>query len=231
MRRFWKRAIWGLVATCGLGAGAYMARPGYHRVLTPGLFGMTLSEGVFIDDPARAAEAAALIAQADAAAAGFFGPLRSTPIWVICTTPRCQTRFGIKPRGLAIGRRHILVAPKGVTATLLTHERVHIELRRHMGVRDMWDPRFPAWFDEGLASHISGDTRLVRPNDPRDADWIKQAVTFRDWGRLHAPDGANWPQTYGAAARLVAEIEATLGRAAYAGLSRRWAAAQTLTYF
>jgi len=92
----------------------------------------------------------------------------------------------------------------------VTHERTHAELHRSLRLSDLWDQRIPAWFDEGLASYLSDDTRLDSPENPRDADWICSARTFRDWGRLHP--ARDWRQTYGAAARKVAEIDQIYGR-------------------
>lgn len=75
---------------------------------------------------------------------------------------------------------------------------------------DPWHQRFPAWFDEGLASVLSHDDRLTTYADPRDADWIKQAQGFRQWGRLHRDH--KWQDTYGVAYALVAEMREVLGQ-------------------
>ncbi len=114
------------------------------------------------------------------------------------------------PRSLTYGHGLILIGPQGQTEMIVTHERIHAELHRSLRLSDLWDQRIPAWFDEGLASFLSGDPRLDRPAGPRDADWICTARSFRDRGRLH-PTG-DWRATCGAAARLVAEIDEIHGR-------------------
>ena len=199
-------------AGLALAAGvAFASVPGYHRAATPGLFGMTqAAPNLYIDDSAQADAVLALIAKAETATIAFFGELRANPIYIICTTQQCKDDFGIKPRAITVGYHWILVEPKGVTQLILTHERIHAELHRFMGISDILNQRFPAWFDEGLASHISGDDRLNRPENPRDADWIRTAHSFGDWGALHKKH--NWQDTYGAAARLVQEIDAQIGR-------------------
>lgn len=201
-----------LFATLAASA-AYAALPGYHRALTPSWFGLTqIDTQLWTDDPSRANELLNLTAQSEHPARAFFGSLTTTPRILLCTTPACAARFNLGPIAVTLGYHAILASPGGVTPMILAHERVHSELHAYMGLSDLFSPRFPAWFDEGLASHLSHDTRLTRPTDARDADWITSARTYRDWGRLHAPDGQNWRHTYGAAARLVDELDDTIGR-------------------
>lgn len=190
---------------------AYAALPGPHRALTPGVFGLAeAGPGLWVDDPAFAAQVRAFAARADETVADFFGPLESHPRFIFCTAPRCADIFGLKRRGLTCGAQLIFVGPKGQNEMIVTHERTHGELHRSLRLSDLWDQRIPAWFDEGLASYLSDDTRLDSPENPRDANWICAARTFRDWGRLHPAQ--DWRQTYGAAARLVAEIDQIAGR-------------------
>lgn len=229
MRRVLKGLV-GAALALSLAAGiAYATQPGPHRAVTPGLFGMAQpAPNLYIDAPEAAPAVLAMIAEAERVTAAFFGALRADPTYVVCTTQACRDGFGIRPKGLSLGYQLILLAPTGLDQTIVTHERIHAELHRFMGLRDLIDPRFPAWFDEGLASHISGDTRLNRPANPRDADWIKSARTFRDWGRLHRDGGHHWRDTYGAAATLVAEIEGRLGRDGLLALIHRVAAGADL---
>ena len=203
----------GLAVLAGLLAAgaAYATAPGWHRALTPGLFGMTqAAPGLYVDDPARAAEIQTMIDAAEARTATIFGPLQTDPVYIVCTTLECAKGFGLGSKGLIVGHHIILISPPGMNPLTFTHERIHAELHGHMDIRDLWDQRFPAWFDEGLASHLSGDDRLNRPENPRDADWIRSAQSFRDWSAL--PHATSWRDTYGAAARLVQEIEETAGR-------------------
>lgn len=206
----------GLVA----GALAFAAVPSPYRAFTPETYGLTeVSATLYIDDPARADRVVALIAAAEANTRAFFGPLETDPVWVVCTTTACEDRLGMRANGLTYGYHLIVVGPDGVNERVLTHERVHSELHRHLGLSDIFGPRFPAWFDEGLASHLSGDPRLRQPADARDAEWILEARDFFSWNDLR--DRADWRDRYGAAARLVAEIERKAGRDGLRELIRR----------
>jgi hypothetical protein len=60
---------------------------------------------------------------------------------------------------------------------ILTQEFTHIHLHRRMSVQDVYHQRIPAWFNEGLATHLSRDP-LVQSFAPRQAIWIKQAQSF-----------------------------------------------------
>ena len=170
-KRIWKW-IGGLSVSLVLAGGiAYAAAPGYHRALTPGLFGMTkAADNLYIDNAELADMARDLITQSEVTTQAFFGELRANPVFIICSTQDCKTQFGLRSRGLSLGYQVILIDHIDNSALIHTHERIHAELHRFMGITDIWDQRFPAWFDEGLASHISGDTRLNRPQDARDAD-------------------------------------------------------------
>ncbi|MDF0600343.1 hypothetical protein P1J78_06350 [Psychromarinibacter sp. C21-152] len=193
------------------GALAFAAVPSPYRAFTPESYGLTeISPTLYIDAPEAADRVAALIARAEANTRAFFGPLETDPVWVVCTAAACADRLGMRANGLTYGFHLIVVGPGGVNETILTHERVHAELHRHLDVSDILSPRFPAWFDEGLAAYLSGDPRLRQPADPRDADWIRAADDWLGWNDLR--DSADWRDRYGAAARLVAEIEERAGR-------------------
>ncbi len=205
------------LAAAALGAAlggialAQAAAAGSNRASTPDLFGMTeLAPGLYLDDPAALARVRALIAGAERRTADFFGPLRADPIWVVCTGEACRDALALRSNGLSVGAAVLLIGPGGLNPVVMAHERVHAELHRYLGPRDIVRPRFPAWFDEGLAAHLSGDTRLVRPADPRDADWIRAAGRLAEWNGLRGAH--DWRVRYGAAARLVAEIEERAGR-------------------
>ncbi len=195
-----------------VGAGlAFAAVPSPYRAFTPDLFGLEeLSPGVYADDPGAAARIEALIGQAEDRTRDFFGELEVDPAWVVCSTADCAASFGLSANGLTFGFHLIVIGPGGMNDIVFTHERVHAELHRWLVPSDLLGPRFPAWFDEGLASHLSGDSRLWQPADARRADWIREATNFFKWRQLR--EGRDWRDSYGAAARLVAEIEQRLGR-------------------
>lgn len=194
----------------GSSVALYAALPGYHRAATPTWFGLTkVAPHMYTDAPDRAREFAGLLDQAQAVTSGFFGTPSEQPRLIICTTEACKRVFDMEVRGVALARRTVILGPKGVNVTILAHEQSHIDLRRHMGLRDVISPRFPSWFDEGLAGHLSQDARLTT-YAPADAGWIMASQTLRDWGRITGKHG--WRDTYGAAKSLVADIEGQLGR-------------------
>ncbi len=191
--------------------GCYIEIPGPYRALTPGAFGLSeVSPRVFTDNPAKAPELRALIRKAKTNSARFFGPSDIVPRHVICTTEPCAEIFAMKALGLAIGYHFVLIAPDGINERTLTHERAHIDLHSHMGPLDTINPRFPHWFDEGLASHIASGNRFPKRDDARDADWVRAARTLAEWNTLTRSRTPN--RTYKAAARLVGEIEQKAGR-------------------
>ncbi len=191
---------------------AFAAVPNPLRAFTPDLFGLPqAAPNLHIDDPEAADRVLAMIGTAEARTEAVFGELQVDPKWIVCTTEACAEELGLNPNGLTYGAHVIVIGPGGVSEMILTHERVHAELHRYLGPRDILKPRFPAWFDEGLAALVSGDTRLWQPADPRDADWIRGATDYLNWRRLR--EGRDWRDSYGAAARLVAEIRERLGPA------------------
>ncbi|WP_425049485.1 hypothetical protein [Psychromarinibacter sp. S121] len=202
------------------GALAFAAVPSPYRAFTPELYDLTeAAPNVYIDDPAAAPRVLKMIAAAEDNVAAFFGELQTDPVWVLCTTTDCEDRMGMRANGMTYGFHLILMGPRGVNEMILTHERVHAELHRYMSITDVLGPKFPAWFDEGLATYLSGDDRPWMPADARESDWILEAKDFFSWVRLR--EGRDWRDSYGAAARLVAEIEQVAGRDGLRDLIRR----------
>lgn len=205
MRRWIRTA---LLALPLVGAVAYLALPGWHSALTPQLFGVQkLGPKLYSDAPHRAHEFRERIKAARSETAAFFGEISTEPTYIICTTEPCQRRFGIGPRGLNLGKHFILIAPLGINQVIITHERVHNELHRTAGINALYDPDFPAWFDEGLATLLSRDTRLATDPAP---EWIYTAHNWRDWRNMTTAE--TWRANYGAAMSVVARYEAQNGR-------------------
>ncbi len=189
---------------------AYAAVPTPYRAMTPTFFGAAHIGGpLYTDAPKRAEELRELYKESRSNVSGKLGAFRHDPARVIlCTTTDCQRRFGFGTRGLALGKQAILLGPKGINAMILTHELVHIHIKADVTARDYVAPRFPAWFDEGLATLLSEDPRLTR-YAPEDAAWILEAQTFRDWRRMTTDD--TWRDTYGAAQSMLREIHTQIG--------------------
>ena len=191
--------------------GYYVEIPGPYRALTPEYFGLTdIGNRIFTDDPRDAPQIRSLIRKARTNVAGYLGPSEITPTTIICKTQRCADTFGIESLGLAAGYHFILIAPGGYNERTITHEFTHIDLHARISVERAIFSRYPQWFDEGVASHVAKDERLLRPVNPADADWVKTAFNYSGWKRLIDQRSAS--QVYGAAARLVAEIEQRAGK-------------------
>ncbi len=215
----------GLIHAClstalAMGVFAFFAVPNALRAFAPDLDGFVeISPTLHIDDPAAATRVQGLIRQAEAETQGFFGPLQTNPVWVVCTTPSCARAVSLRANGLTYGYTLIVLGPRGINQRTATHERVHAELHQYIGLEDILEPKFPAWFDEGLATYLSGDTRLRGPANPREADWIREARRLTDWRRLGIT--RDWNARYSAASRLVEEIEDMVGRDGLQDLIRR----------
>lgn len=184
--------------------------PGPHRVIAPAQFDLSrIAPGVYSDAPDRTDELIAKLTNADARVAGLFGDV--TPRWrtVLCTTEPCRADFGLTGRAIALGDLAIVVAPLGIREATLVHEQVHIELSARMGPWDALWPRYPSWFNEGLATYLSGTPGVQGPLHAVDAQWITAARTPLGW-RM-AKRGRTGAEYYGAARRMVAEIDARIG--------------------
>jgi hypothetical protein len=204
-------------AILGLTGGiAAAAIPGPQRMLAPSAYGLTkIAEGVFTDDPAGAQIQLRLIAQAERTVGRFFGELKASPRYILCTKLECDSIFGGNGSvAKAYGWSAIKIPPKAfsdghVGEILLTHERMHIELLHRWGLSALWDEKFPNWFNEGLETYISSDTRVRFDHDQNDQVWIRGSRTFWDWGGFVKARG--WRDAYGAAASIVAGINARAG--------------------
>lgn len=211
-----------LVTVTGAGASA-LARSGPLQAFRPAANGLSeTAPGVFIDDPARARAMLAALTAAEAQVAAFFGAAPERPRLVFCTRAACAARLGVGKRSaVTYGDRLVVLAPKGLTPMIMAHELSHVVLHRHFGLRDLAAPRFPAWFDEGLASLVSVDTRLVS-GDAAARARVYAARRFGQWGGVVTELG--WREAYGAAKSLVEEMQAADGRGSLLALIDRVAA-------
>ncbi len=185
--------------------------PGPHRMVVVGSFGLTkIAPGVYTDAPQGADQLLRDVSGADSNAATFFGETQTRWRTILCTTQTCREDFGIPGRATTVANFGVLTAPNGTNAATLFHEQIHIELNDRMGLLDAIWPRYPSWFNEGLATHLSGTPAVPGPERVTDAQWITSAKTPLGW-RL-AKRGRTPVEYYGAAARMVAEIDRQLGR-------------------
>ena len=120
-------------------ASAAAAIPGPQRAVWPELFGARQIAPGLYSDSADTDAMLALKRQTDATVRGFFGEQRATPRVILCSAEPCHRAFGNGPRGLTYASHLVLIAPRGINATILSHELVHAELHRFMGVGDIVD--------------------------------------------------------------------------------------------
>lgn len=191
--------------------GWYFTTPGWHRAATPSLFGIKrAAPRIFTDAPERIEELSAMVRKAEANANALFGETDANPTYIICTQKPCQRTFGIAPLGLAIGFHRVLISPNGVNQTILNHERLHIDLHRFMGPSDFRQTRFPAWFDEGLATYFASPKPFSNRVSDADKRRVLQAGDMREWNELVQVTSAGY--AYGAAGALVGDIVRAIGR-------------------
>lgn len=201
-----RKALVGLLALLptGLLAGAVLNGP--HHGFFPAAMGLTkVSPYIWTDQPTRDTDA--LLASAQEIAAQFWGEGIAPDRLIVCYEAPCAQRLGLRPLGLTIGSNLVLLAPKGANPTVLAHELSHVALHRYMGLLDSFAPRYPVWFNEGLAVHVSPDARYVAKAD---TSWIRAAQIWGDWS--DAVNARGWPDTYGSAGGEVAALANTLGR-------------------
>ena len=180
---------------------AALAASGPQQAWFPRLNGWSkIATGIYTDAPDRAAEFVALVEASQAPVEDFFGQVVLPKRIVLCGSERCARRLirGARlPRGLAYGRALIIIAPDGLGEMIIAHELVHATFAKVAG------RRVPTWFNEGLASYLSNDTRLSSA-DQEALLRIKAAQRSRDWNRLVPNLG--WQIAYGGARDLVAEL-------------------------
>jgi hypothetical protein len=205
---------------------AACATPGPQRMLAPKLFGLSkIADGVYTDDPSKAGLEMLMVSRANAKVVKFFGTLEAHPRYILCTTMMCEKAFGKhNSTAAAFGWFAIHIPPRGVNdphlgEILLSHERTHTELLKRWGATALWDKKIPNWFNEGLATYVSGDDRIRLDHPKADLKWISQSKTFYDWGDFIKERG--WRDAYGSAASYVALIHDKAGDAGLHSLIAR----------
>ncbi len=209
-----RRLAWGFAALTNTLLAALilgMAFPGAHRALAPEAFGLSeIAPRVWTDAPGQGARYLALVEEARANVAAFFGDRPPSPTLILCATRACAARFGVGGNGLSMADSLIMVSPGGLTRGTLTHEMTHARLHRQMGLRNIWHQPFPTWFDEGLATHLADHPRW--PGQVTDAARQRVRTVDRFWKLDDAFREIGVGLTYRAAASEVAGIEAQIGR-------------------
>jgi hypothetical protein len=214
----WKRIV-GLSALSLLviGSVAAAAIPGPQRTLAPTFYGLTeIAPGVFTDDLTNKTRWLEMKTDSESKVRAFFGELKAQPRLILCSHQACERKFGFTgATAVTFGWQMIHLPPRALDSrnlgnVLMAHERTHAELHLRMGWRGLVNGSIPNWFNEGLASHISQDSRLDPFYSPEQRKWIRGSKTFWDWG--HFVNERGWRDAYGAAADNVARLDEKLGR-------------------
>ena len=190
-----------LALGAGLGLAALLAfLPALRGAACPRCFGLDpAGAGLWVEAsmPAHARVAlAAEVRAARARIAAFYGPPRAHLRLIACESAACDRRLG--GRGAAavtysLGSVSVVrLAPRGLSATVLTHELAHAETHAQLGLRGQLGGRLPTWFDEGLSVVISDDPRYLGPGQGaarcRRAPRADLPETPFDWAPLAARD-------------------------------------------
>jgi len=160
------------------------------RMLAPQLVGFTRVAGdAWVDDPSRAAEVAALYAEALEFVNVSVGRIEHRPRVVFCATISSYHRFGLDKPSARTTPFGIVVGPRAWQAHYVRHEMIHHLQRERLGALSLgpvrrW--RSPEWFIEGMAYTLSEDPRpvLAGPNQEyrrRFREWYRSVGKERLW--------------------------------------------------
>ncbi|MGI9451777.1 MAG: hypothetical protein ACR2QH_14235, partial [Geminicoccaceae bacterium] len=194
-----KRALkWGLIGSAILlfgGAGLFVYdEPAAGMYVCPGCYGFEAVGSRLYADRAMDADAIltfdADLGEGLARVESFFGQTRSDPYVFVCSSEACNARMDYRgSKAKAFGSSFILVFAQGRSAEFLAHELSHIELHHRIGLRRGFSGAIPAWFDEGLATVISRDSRFVGVGPGGEPTCIAEPdgplpTHFREWGKV-----------------------------------------------
>lgn len=116
------------------------------------------ARGIYIEAGVSAANRKAIMGRIGTAQQEMrkqFGQLHAVPQWHICATKTCDSRNGMKGRATTYGAFLIQITSKAVgDGKTYTHELVHAQMASALPLSLGATKRYPAWFDEGLATLI-----------------------------------------------------------------------------
>jgi hypothetical protein len=143
-----------VIAMAGLALVATSNQAKAIKLLAPTRFGMEAIGGnVYVERAMSAGQredVLRMVKDAQQTIRRVYGGVASDP-WIVCcsTEERFRAFGGTAQRGVSYGPYALLLAPRGLTLPILSHEWSHAELYRRLG---LWSwRRVPQWFDEGLA--------------------------------------------------------------------------------
>jgi hypothetical protein len=167
-----------------------------------------------------------------------FGTLKGDPpLTLFCHTAACKLTFGATAEsapsndlgfardgvttstGYLTHPMVVVTGPAPRTAQILTHERVHAEMKAYANYDAL-----PTWFNEGSAAYIADEPRCdavpasstidVRQLDTK-ARWQQHLATFHDTLTVYCharAEVAAWAAGFADQARFSAALKATLNR-------------------
>jgi len=139
------------------------------RVVAPELLGLSCTPArVCVDDPARAAEAAALYRHAIDFVQSEVGEIRQLPRAIFCSSKACSSKFGLHRGAYGhaaaynVGTFGLVISYRGWHPWFVRHELIHHVQTERLGSLNAWFFK-PLWFKEGMAYALSQDPRLPLP--------------------------------------------------------------------
>lgn len=205
--------------------------PAVAAVACPECYGMQpLAADVYVErdlPPAERERIARVVAVARQRISAFYGPATSDPRILVCTTPSCYRRIGGGGEaGVAVLNHALMLAPRGATEVIASHELSHVELRQRLRGAVV-----PQWFDEGLAVLVSNDPRYLKPEGSKDRCRVEPGgqlpVTLEAWLQAAKADERVYARSACAVDRWA---KARGGRAAITNLIERLAAGETFDH-
>lgn len=156
------KAVW-LTASCLMGAILVTGhvRPGYaiHAIS-----GATCVGSVCTDDTSLVPKADQLYEDGLSFVRAKIAPLRTRPLTVFCSSPRCYQAFGFSNASAkSVGSSLIVLGPNAWKPFYVRHELIHQAQAQELGaIRMIMEP---VWFVEGMAYSLSDDPRrpLIDP--------------------------------------------------------------------
>lgn len=119
-----------------------------------------LGDNLFVDVSAASAQIAAIqghVAAARGQVAQAMGQASARPQIRVCVTPACDAAYGMTTRGLSVlGQRLDISSRAWDHRPTYVHELVHIEMQSPELLLMRLRRPVPTWFDEGMATRVSG---------------------------------------------------------------------------
>ena len=189
----------------------YCTQPNTLRAFTPQLFGIKqVAPNIYSDQRLKVESIKRAIAKAQKNASDFFSNQTADPTYIVCFNPKCVGVFGDLPLGLTLGYHRVIISPDGFDQRVFNHERIHVDLHSLSDIGDVFHPRFPMWFNEGLAEYLSGSSCQSVNHNPQEITRIKRAQSIRQWNQMVSDK--QYRRHYGAACRAVEQIVQNIGK-------------------